>query len=149
MGPLERISIGSNVVIHENSYLQADGGIVIGSNVTISLGCTILTANHLYEGLEWDALPWSETSILNPVHVGDSVWIGFNVIILPGVTVNEGAVVGAGSVVTSDVPKCAVVAGNPARVIRYRDVETYDRLKAAGSFRLIPTDIEHETLVTV
>lgn len=53
-----------------------------------------------------------------PVKISDKVWIGFNSIILKGVTIGEGAVVGAGSVVTKDVPAWTVVAGNPARIIR-------------------------------
>ncbi len=55
---------------------------------------------------------------MSPVHVGDKSWIGFNSIVLKGVTIGEGAVVGAGSVVTKDVSAWTVVAGNPARVIR-------------------------------
>ena len=54
----------------------------------------------------------------NPIKICDDVWIGMNVIILKGVTVGEGAIVGAGSVVTKDVPAWTVVAGNPARVVK-------------------------------
>jgi maltose O-acetyltransferase len=146
--PIENVSIGSNVVIHENSYLQAAGGISIGDNVAISLGCTILTSGHLFDGEGWDALPWSNTNVEAPVSIEDNVWIGFNVIILPGVTIHEGAVVGAGSVVTRDVPKCAVVAGNPAEIIKYRDINTYHALKESRAFRTIPTDIDREYLLT-
>jgi galactoside O-acetyltransferase len=56
--------------------------------------------------------------IRKPVKIEDKVWIGFNSIILKGVTVGEGAIVGAGSVVTKDVPPYTIVAGNPARIIR-------------------------------
>lgn len=146
--PLENISLGSNVVIHENAYFQGYGGISIGDNVAISLGCTIITSGHIYDGPAWNALPWSETNVEAPVTIEDNVWIGFNVIILPGVTIHEGAVVGAGSVVTVDIPKCAVVAGNPARVLKYRDVETYETLKAARAFRIIPTGVDEDHLVT-
>lgn len=55
------------------------------------------------------------------MHIGADVWIGARVIVLPGVTIGDGAIVGAGAVVTRDVPKRATVAGNPARLIRYRD----------------------------
>lgn len=146
--PLEKISLGSNVVIHENAYFQGYGGISIGDNVAISLGCTIITSGHVYDGPGWDALPWSEANVEAPVTIEDNVWIGFNVTLLPGVTVHEGAVVGAGSVVTNDIPRCAVAGGSPARVIKYRDVETYEALKAARAFRVIPTDIDQEHLVT-
>lgn len=148
LSPIGNIAIGSNVVINEQSLLLADGGITIGDNVAISLACTILTSSHLFEGPDWNALPWSETNILSPVNIEDNVWIGINVTILPGVTIHEGAIVGAGSVVTSDVPKCAVVAGNPARVIKTRDVARYEELKSSGAFRIIPTDIDRESLIT-
>ncbi|MGC8751800.1 DapH/DapD/GlmU-related protein, partial [Hydrotalea sp.] len=55
----------------------------------------------------------------SPIKIADKAWIGFNVIILKGVTIGEGAIVGAGSVVTKDVPPYAVVAGNPAKIIKY------------------------------
>ena len=146
--PLDRVSLGSNVVIHERSCLMAEGGITIQDNVAISLACTIITSNHVYNGDRWDALPWSEANDLGEVRICDNVWIGINVTILPGVTIDEGAVVAAGSVVTRDVPKCAVVAGNPARIIKYRDVERYEALKASGAVRRIPVDVDREHLVT-
>lgn len=116
--------------------------------MAISLGCTIITSGHLYDGEGWDGLPWSDENEDAAVVIEDNVWIGFNVTILPGITIREGAVVGAGSVVTHDVPKCAVVAGNPAAVIKYRDEGTYERLKALGAIRLIPTAIDRDHLVT-
>lgn len=61
------------------------------------------------------------------VHIKRNVWIGVNVIILPGVTIGENAVAGTGAVVTRDVPNNAVVAGNPARVIRYLDAEKFNK----------------------
>lgn len=57
-----------------------------------------------------------------PVHVGDDVWIGASTFILPGITISDHAIVGAGSVVTKDVPVGAIVAGNPARVVKYREI---------------------------
>jgi acetyltransferase-like isoleucine patch superfamily enzyme len=61
------------------------------------------------------------------VHIKRNVWIGVNVTILPGVTIGENAVVGAGTVVTKDVPDNAVVVGNPARVIRYLDAGKFNK----------------------
>ena len=60
--------------------------------------------------------------------VGKNCWIGTRCLILPGVTINEGAVVAAGSVVTKDVPEMAIVAGNPARIVKYRDANVYQEL---------------------
>lgn len=69
--------------------------------------------NELHQKQHWDK---TRTGII----IEDDVWIGANSVILPGVTIKKGAVVGAGSVVTKDVPSYAVVCGNPARVIKYR-----------------------------
>lgn len=63
------------------------------------------------------------------VVIGENVWVGSSAIILPGITIGEGAVVGAGSVVTKDVPAFAVVGGNPTKVLKYRDIERYNKLK--------------------
>ena len=64
-----------------------------------------------------DSKNWSVVDT-KPIHICDKVWIGFNAIILKGVTIGEGAIVGAGAVVTKDVPPYTVVAGNPARVVK-------------------------------
>ena len=66
------------------------------------------------------------TVVTRSIHIEEDAWIGAHAVILPGVTVGRGAVVGAGSVVTHDVPPYAIVAGVPARILRYRDA-------AAGS----------------
>ena len=66
--------------------------------------------------------------------IEDFVWCGANVTILPGVIIGEGAIVGAGSVVVKDVPKYAVVAGNPAIVLKYRNIEQFEKLKQQGKF---------------
>ena len=64
-----------------------------------------------------------------PVYIGDDVWIGAKANIVPGVTIGDGAVVAMCAVVTKDVPSCAVVGGNPAKILKYRDVEVYNKLK--------------------
>ena len=67
--------------------------------------------------------------IKKAVHICENVWIGSKVIILPGVTIGEGSVIGAGAIITKDVPPCAVVGGNPAKVVKYRDKKQYLKLK--------------------
>lgn len=94
-------------------------------------GCMIITSNHNYEG---DALPYDYTDIVKDVKIEDFVWIGNRVMILPGVTIGEGAIVQAGAVVVNDVPPCAIVGGNPARVFKYRDREHFERLKQEMKF---------------
>ena len=99
----------------------------IGDDVLISWGTTIVDHNSHATSFTLrsnDAVDWLEgkkdwTNVkIAPVKISNKVWIGFNCIILKGVTIGEGAVVGAGSVVTKDVPPWTIVAGNPARIIR-------------------------------
>ncbi len=84
------------------------------------------TSNHNYTG---ELLPYDAAYIAKEVTIGENVWIGSDVTILPGVTIGEGCVIGACSVVTKDVPSLAIIGGNPAKIIKYRDAEKYRRLK--------------------
>jgi acetyltransferase-like isoleucine patch superfamily enzyme len=107
------LEIGSESYINYDSSLSCFDHITIGSKCAISWNTNIFDANThelIVEGL---SRPWSK-----PVVIGDGVWIGTGATILPGVTIGDGSVVAAGSVVTSDVPGGALVAGNPARVVR-------------------------------
>ena len=120
------VSIGDNTYVGA-SHLVCHTGITIGSDTVISWGVTVVDHNshstrwseRSRDVADWRARQkdWQHVSIA-PVTIGDKVWIGFNAIILRGVNIGEGAVVGAGAVVTKDVPAYTVVAGNPARVIR-------------------------------
>lgn len=122
------IEIGNNVFVGGNTIFDCVEQILIEDDVLISHGCLIADSdNHSlrYEIRKNDLVDWRNggghdwtTTITRPVRVGKGAWIGARVIILKGVTIGECAVVGAGSVVTRDVPPHAVVAGNPARVVR-------------------------------
>ena len=92
----------------------------------------IITQNHNYDST--DAIPYDKKRIKLNVNIKDFVWIGHGVIILPGITIGEGAVVAAGSVLTKDVPDYAVVAGNPARLKKYRNIEKFKILKEEKKF---------------
>ncbi|MBO4965554.1 MAG: sugar O-acetyltransferase [Muribaculaceae bacterium] len=106
------ITVGKATFINMGCKFQDWGGITIGSNCLIGHNCTICTVNHNPE-------PESRVNMsCQPVVIGDRVWIGANVTILPGVRIGFGAIVGAGSVVTKDVEPLTIVAGNPARVIK-------------------------------
>lgn len=131
------ITIGDDTFIGASSLICACD-IEIGANVLIAWGVTIIDhnahslhwherANDVRDYHSWRAsgqsMPLSETKDwsvvpMQKVSIGDKVWIGFNSIILKGVRIGEGAVIGAGSVVTKDVPAWTVVGGNPARVLR-------------------------------
>ena len=81
-------------------------------------------------------IPYDSKGINKDIIIKENVWIASYAFILPGVVINEGAVIAAGSVVTKDVPKCAVVGGNPGRIIKYRDEEEYNRLKENKEYYL-------------
>lgn len=81
-------------------------------------------------------LPYDDIYEVKDVEIGDNVWIGADVSIMAGVRIGEGAVVAACSCVTKDVPPMALVGGNPAKVIKYRDEEKYNKLKERGQIYL-------------
>lgn len=115
-----------------NGMTIGGGGYVyIGNYFHSGVDCIINTQNHRYEGNE---IPYDSEFDYKTVRIGDCVWFGHRVIVTGNVTIGEGAIIGAGAVVTKDVPPCAIVGGNPAKVIKYRDMERYYRLKAEGKF---------------
>lgn len=111
------IYIGDNSGIGENARIQ--GELHIGNNVMMGAECIVYTKNHAFSNLDTPMMyqGYLETK---PVYIEDDVWIGGRVIILPGRRIGKGAIVGAGSVVTKDVPDYAIVGGNPAKVLKYR-----------------------------
>ena len=108
-----RLRIGDNSWVDNNVKLYSVDEIVIGSNVVISEGVFLCTASHDISSSIFEL----KTA---PIKLCDMAWIGSRAIILPGVTVGEGAVVAAGSVVTKDVETWNVVGGNPAKFIKKR-----------------------------
>lgn len=123
--------IGDNVGIN-GLHIFGEGRVIIGSHVQMGPEVLILTQSHDYKG---DELPYGDGYILKDVIIGDSVWIGARVTILPGAKIGEGAIVQAGSVVHGEIPPCAIIGGNPAKVFAWRDKEHYEHLKALGRFR--------------
>ena len=111
------LSIGDNSGVGVNSLLSSH--ITIGNDVMMGPECMMFTSNH---GMSRTDIPmWKQqSSEPRPIIIGNDVWIGARVIILPGVHVGDGSVIGAGSVVTKDVEPYSVVAGNPAKWIRKR-----------------------------
>lgn len=124
------ISVGDRTFIGNNTNIISYENIVIGNDVLISWGCTIIDTNS--HSIHWeerknDVIDWYNskkdwTNVeINPIKICDKTWIGFNSIILKGITIGEGAVIGCGSVVTKDVEPYTVVAGNPAKFIKRID----------------------------
>lgn len=126
----EKVYLGKNC--HFNGIEIPKGGIVrIGDNFHSGKGCQILSKYHNYEGQK---IPYGTTYIVKNVTIEDNVWLGNNVIVLGGVTIGEGAIIQAGSVVVKDIPACAIAGGNPATVFKQRDKEHYFKLKKEGKF---------------
>jgi tetrahydrodipicolinate N-acetyltransferase len=107
------LELGNRSYINDCSVITCFDRIHIGSHCAISWNTNILDTNIHELVVQGTPRPRSQS-----IHIGDHVWVGTGAIVLPGVTVGDGAVVAAGSVVKSDVPPGAVVAGNPARVVR-------------------------------
>ncbi len=117
IGPAN-LRIGHNTKILNRVILDARGNLDIGAYTQIGFESIVLTSTHKFEDL---GRPIVEQGMEDrAVRIGSDVWIGTRVIVLPGVTIGDQAIVGAGAVVTKDVPNRAIVAGNPARLIRYR-----------------------------
>ena len=138
-------AVGTNVSVGDNFTYDFGRNIYIGSNVSVNLNCTffdckritigndvliapcvhLTTASRPVELIERLNPKWNPDSIeyrwrtyAKPINIGNGCWIGANVVVLPGVTIGEGTVIGAGSVVTKNIPANVVAAGNPCRVIR-------------------------------
>ncbi|BCV18044.1 acetyltransferase [Atopobiaceae bacterium P1] len=108
------VSLGDGCFVNHNAYFMDGAPIVIGAHVFVGPDCGFYTANHPLLASERNQ-GWEQA---RPITIQDNVWIGAKVSILPGVTIGEGAVVGAGSVVTKDVPPHTLAAGNPCRPLR-------------------------------
>ncbi len=106
------LRIGDRAFINYGTDIAATGAITIGADCLIGTHVSILD-NDFHEVTQRDKVPEPR-----PVVIGDHVWIGNRAIIMPGVTIGEGAVVGAGSVVVRDVPARTVAVGNPARIVK-------------------------------
>lgn len=125
----KNMNIGRYCKIHKNTTIgdhsgvgfgcEIPNGVTLGSHVMMGPDVLIFTQNHQTADTE---IPMREQGMapLKPVVIGDDVWIGARVCILPGVTIGQGAVIGACAVVSKDVPAYSVAVGNPARVVKKR-----------------------------
>jgi acetyltransferase-like isoleucine patch superfamily enzyme len=116
----------------KNAYIESSGGVKIGNYVHFGPNVFIWSVNHNY--CNPSSLPYDSEIISKPVIIKDYVWIGANVSIIPGLTIENGAIVAMGSVVTKNVPEGAIVGGNPARIIKYRDIQQMHSLAEKGKF---------------
>lgn len=106
------IEFGRNVFVNSNCTFMDEGGIVIEDNVFIGPNVTLVTQNHA------ESPVLRNHTYAKAITIRRGAWIGAGALVLPGISVGENAIVGAGSVVTKDIPQNTIVAGNPARFIR-------------------------------
>lgn len=116
------IKIGDNCSVNSFSHLSGNGGIEIGNNVRIASHTTIISANHNFDRTDIPIVMQGETK--KKIIIEDDCWIGSGVRVLAGVKIETGSVIGAGSVVTHNIPAYSVVVGVPGKVIKTREKES-------------------------
>ena len=136
------IEIGKYTRVGDQCHLDGEGGIAIGDGSILAPRVVILTSSHHYQVS--DMLPYNIEDKKMPVRIGRGCWIGWGAQILPGVVIEDGAIVAMGAVVTKPVPKGAIVGGNPAKVIKYReDLEGIEQLITEESY-FLKYKLEHQ-----
>jgi acetyltransferase-like isoleucine patch superfamily enzyme len=123
----QNIVIKNNTAINQNVYLDGRGKLLIGQNVNIGRNVCIYTAQHDINSPDFKYVE-------KPVEIGDNAWIASNAVIIPGVKIEEGAVVAAGAVVNKDVKSYTIVGGNPAKFIKKRNRNINYKTKWAALF---------------
>lgn len=115
------IKIGKDCTVNSFAILYGNGGLDIGDGVRISPHVVITAMNHIYENP--DIPIWKQGIKAKGIKIEDDIWIGAGAKILDGVTIGKGSVIGAGAVVTDDIPPYSVAVGVPARVIKKRGMD--------------------------
>ena len=129
--------VTSNTILAEHvsfngMRIMGNGKVSIGKYFHSGIECLIITQNHNYDNGQY--IPYDSTYVYKDIEIGDFVWLGSRVMILPGTKIGEGAIIQGGSVVHGEIPPFAVAGGNPAKVFKYRDIEHFKKLKAEGKF---------------
>lgn len=112
-----RISIGGGTFLNLNVMVAAVGRVEIGEHCMLANGCLITDGDHRFDDLE-TPVPWQGFTTKGPVVIGDNVWLGANVVVTSGVSIGRRSVIGANSVVTTDIPEFSIAAGAPAKVLK-------------------------------
>jgi maltose O-acetyltransferase len=110
---IEHITLGNNVGISSFVHIWGHGGVTIGDDTLIASHVSIITVTH-----DTNALKFRESTVKKPINIGRNVWIGSHAVIMPGVTIGDNVIVGAGSVVTKDLTSNAVYVGSPAKKLK-------------------------------
>jgi len=112
-----RIRIGGGSFLNRNVMVAAMELVEIGEHCMLANGCFVTDANHRFDDPA-RPVPWQGFSSKGPTRIGANVWCGANVVVTSGVTIGERSVIGANSVVTTDIPPFSIAAGAPAQVLR-------------------------------
>ena len=115
-----RIRIGEGTFLNIGVMVASAALVEIGSHCMLANGCFVTDGNHRFDDLA-RPVTWQGFTSKGPTRIGDNVWCGANVVVTSGVTIGERSVIGANSVVTTDVPPRSIAAGAPARVLRTID----------------------------
>ena len=142
MGPRGRLSIGRCTMINV-AWIICDEQIDIGDHVMISWNAVIMDSyrtsfdpmfrRRQLEQYWHDRTAPDVVASSRPIRIGNAAWIGFDAVVLPGVTIGDGSIVGARSVVSEDVPPYCIAVGNPARIVRRLDPAEAHHGRAAAS----------------
>ena len=130
-------SVTSTTILHSNinfngMTIKGLGKVEICDNFHSGEECLMITQIHNFN--TGNAIPYDDSYILKDIYIEENVWLGDRVILLGGITIGEGAIIQAGSTVTSDIPKYAIAGGHPAKVFKYRDINHYEKLKKEKKF---------------
>ncbi|MGB1002844.1 MAG: acyltransferase [Salibacteraceae bacterium] len=125
-------TLGNNVNFN-GMVIRGNGRVNIGDNFHSGKDVLFVNSYHKYD--HGNAIPYdTKISINKDINIKNNVWIGDRVTVLGGVTINEGAIIQAGAVVVSDIEKYGIAGGNPAKVFKSRNVESYEKLKLENKF---------------
>ena len=113
-------------------HISGCGNEIIGNNFHSAKDCLIISQNHNYN--HGEKIAYDETYICKDIIIENNVWLGNRIIVLVGTTIREGAIIQAGSLVVSNIPKYAIAVGHPAKVFSNRDTEHYKRFKLENKF---------------
>ncbi len=118
INPSGSVTIGNRVYIGKGCFICSNIGIIIGDNTMLAEYVSIIDADH---GINKNSVPIRDQDLKSaPIRIGNDVWIGRGCAVLEGISIGNGAVIGANSVVTRDIPPFAIACGTPARVKKYR-----------------------------
>ena len=129
----ENLILGKNIYIGPNPWLILRGKLFIDDGTIIGPRIKVHTSNHNYES---NMIPYNDEYIIKDVKIGKNVWIGADVTLLPGIQIGDGAIVGACTCVTKDVPPYSIIGGNPGRILKYRNIENYNDCLAKNQIYL-------------